>query len=140
MDFTILRIHRKAKGLKLKEIAPGLGISSGYLSMIERNKKSPNIKVIEDICTELDCELRIIPKAQYMITLEEEYNEWYDKLPESERRLIERHERRMKKISQEFMKGQRKREQEIYKGMIKMNITELDSDINYSKDRIIPKT
>jgi len=63
MDFTILRIHRKAKGLNLKDLAPKVGIASGYLSMIERNKKTPNIKIIEDICTELDCELRIIPKT-----------------------------------------------------------------------------
>ena len=63
MDFTILRIHRKAKGLNLKDLAPKVGVAVGYLSMIERNKKSPNIKVIEDICIELDCELRIIPKT-----------------------------------------------------------------------------
>lgn len=63
MDFTTLRIHRKAKGLKLKDIAPGLKISSGYLSMIERNLKTPNSKLLEDICEKVDCELRIIPKT-----------------------------------------------------------------------------
>lgn len=63
MDFTILRIHRRAKGLKLKDIAPGLGISSGYLSMIERNLKNPNTTLLENICEILDCELRIIPKT-----------------------------------------------------------------------------
>ena len=63
MDFTILRIHRRAKGLKLKDIAPGLGISSGYLSMIERNLKNPNTTLLENICKKLDCELRIIPKT-----------------------------------------------------------------------------
>ena len=62
MDFTILRTIRKSKGLNLKDLAPKIGIASGYLSMIERNKKSPNIKIIENICTELDCELRIIPR------------------------------------------------------------------------------
>jgi len=63
MDFTILKTIRQSKKLKLKDLAPGLGISSGYLSMIERNKKSPNIEVIENICIQLDCELRIIPKT-----------------------------------------------------------------------------
>ena len=62
MDFTILRIHRKAKGLKLKDLAPKMGISKGYLSQIERNKKNPPTQLIEDICSQLDCELRIIPK------------------------------------------------------------------------------
>ena len=63
MDFTILRIHRRANGLKLKDIAPGLGISSGYLSMIEINLKNPNTTLLENICKKLDCELRIIPKT-----------------------------------------------------------------------------
>lgn len=63
MDLKILRIHRKAKKLKLKDIAPGLGISSGYLSMIERNLKFPNSQLLEDICEKVDCELRIIPKT-----------------------------------------------------------------------------
>lgn len=62
MDFTTLKIHRKAKGLRLKDIAPGLGISSGYLSMIERNLKNPSTKLLESICEKVDCELRIIPK------------------------------------------------------------------------------
>ena len=60
MDFTILRIHRKAKGLRLKDIAPGLGISSGYLSMIERNLKNPSVQLIEDICDKVDCKLMIL--------------------------------------------------------------------------------
>ena len=63
MDFTILRIHRRAKGIKLKDIAPSLGVSIGYLSMIERNLKTPNSKLLENICEKVDCELRIIPKT-----------------------------------------------------------------------------
>ena len=60
MDFTILKTLRKDKGLKLKDLAPGLGISSGYLSMIERNLKNPSVQLIEDICEKLDCKLMIL--------------------------------------------------------------------------------
>lgn len=63
MDFTILRTLRKAKGIRLQELAPKVGIKPGYLSLIERNKKMKQFQVIEDICKELDCELRIIPKT-----------------------------------------------------------------------------
>lgn len=63
MDFTVLRIHRKAKGLTLKDVASKAGIKSGYLSLIERNKKMKQFDIIEDICDQLDCELRIIPKT-----------------------------------------------------------------------------
>lgn len=62
MDFTILRTLRKAKGLTLKDVAPK-GITPAYLSLIERNKKMKQFEIIEDICNELDCELRIIPKT-----------------------------------------------------------------------------
>ena len=63
MDFAILRTLRKGKRLTLKDVASKAGIKSGYLSLIERNKKMKQFEVIEDICNELDCELRIIPKT-----------------------------------------------------------------------------
>lgn len=62
MDFTILRTFRKAKKLTLKDVAQKANIKAAYLSLIERNKKMKQFEVIEDICKELNCELRIIPK------------------------------------------------------------------------------
>lgn len=63
MDFTILRTLRRSKSIKLIELSKDIGISPGYLSMIEKNKREPRLCTVEDICKELDCELRIIPKA-----------------------------------------------------------------------------
>ena len=63
MDLSVLRVLRKGKKIKLKELCRAINISSPYLSMIERNIKMPNVDVLEDICSQLDCELRIIPKA-----------------------------------------------------------------------------
>lgn len=62
MDFTILKTLRKSKKIKLIKLSKDIGISPAYLSMIERNKRTPVISIIEDICKELDCELRILPK------------------------------------------------------------------------------
>ena len=63
MDFTILKTLRKSKKIKLIELSKDIGISPAYLSMIEHNKRIPVISIIEDICNQLDCELRIIPKV-----------------------------------------------------------------------------
>lgn len=63
MDFTILRTLRKSNKMKLIELAKKIGISPAYLSMIEQNKREPRLCTVEDICKELDCELRIIPKT-----------------------------------------------------------------------------
>ncbi len=63
MDFTALRIIRKRNRITLTDMAKKVKVSKAYLSSIENNRKSPNIKVIENICIELDCELRIIPKT-----------------------------------------------------------------------------
>ena len=63
MDFTILRTLRRSKKIKLIEMSKDIGISPAYLSMIEQNKREPRLCTVEDICKELDCELRIIPKA-----------------------------------------------------------------------------
>ena len=63
MDFSALRILRKRNRITIPDMAKRIGISKAYLSLIENNRKSPNIKVIEDICKELDCELRILPKV-----------------------------------------------------------------------------
>lgn len=63
MDFSALRIIRKRNRITLTDMAKRVGVSKGYLSLIENNRKSPNIEVIEKICSQLDCELRIIPKT-----------------------------------------------------------------------------
>lgn len=63
MDFTILKTLRKSKKIKLIRLSKDIGISPAYLSMIENNKRDPKASTIEDICKELDCELRIIPKT-----------------------------------------------------------------------------
>ena len=62
MDLSILREIRKAKKLKQYEIGKAVGISQEYLSLIERNKRSPSVENLENICNELDLELRIIMK------------------------------------------------------------------------------
>lgn len=59
MDFAILKTLRKSKKIKLIELSKKVGITTAYLSLIERNKRNPNISIIEDICNELDCELQI---------------------------------------------------------------------------------
>jgi len=63
MDFGIIRALRRGKNIRQGDLAKSAGISQTYLSLIEKNKRTPSINVIEDICRELDCELRIIPKT-----------------------------------------------------------------------------
>lgn len=59
MDFTILKTLRKSKKIKLSELSQSIGITSAYLSLIERNKKNPAISIIENLCKQLNCELQI---------------------------------------------------------------------------------
>lgn len=63
MNFLILKTLRKSKKVKLIELSKKIGISPAYLSMIEQNKREPRLCTVEDICKQLDCELRIIPKT-----------------------------------------------------------------------------
>ncbi len=63
MDLSILREIRKAKKLKQYEVAGTVSISQEYLSLIERNKRSPSVENLENICNKLDLELRIIMKT-----------------------------------------------------------------------------
>lgn len=62
MDLSIIRIYRKQNKILQREIAKRISISQAYLSLIELNKKVPTISVLEDICNDLELELRIIPK------------------------------------------------------------------------------
>lgn len=61
MDLSILKERRIAKGITQKEMATSMGVSQMYVSKLENGKKK-NMYMIEKLCTELDCELRIIPK------------------------------------------------------------------------------
>lgn len=63
MDLSILREIRKTKKLKQYEVAKTVGISQEYLSLIERNERSPSVENLENICNKLDLELRIIIKT-----------------------------------------------------------------------------
>lgn len=63
MDFSVLKDLRKAKKITQEELANHVNISTARLSKIENNKGVKSIEILEDICSYLDCELRIIPKA-----------------------------------------------------------------------------
>jgi len=57
VDYSTIRTLRRAKGMTLEKLANKVGTTSSYLSLVERNKREPTNKLIEDICRELDCEL-----------------------------------------------------------------------------------
>ena len=63
MDLSILKDLRKAKKISQKELSDKVGISTARLSKIENSKGVKSIEILEDICNELNYELRIIPKA-----------------------------------------------------------------------------
>lgn len=63
MNFTILKTLRKAKGINQKELGRRVGVSGAYISKLERNLKTQSNEVLENICKELDCEIRIIIEA-----------------------------------------------------------------------------
>jgi len=63
MDLKILKEIRKGKKINQTNLAKSIGITQTYLSLIETNKRNPSIEMVENICIELDCELRIIPKT-----------------------------------------------------------------------------
>ncbi len=63
MNLSVLKELRKGKRIKQKDLAKNINIKQSYLSLIESNKRNPSIELIENICIELDCELRIIPKS-----------------------------------------------------------------------------
>lgn len=62
MDLSILKERRESRGITQKEMGNKLGCSQMYVSKLENGKKK-NMYMIEKLCTELDCELRIIPKT-----------------------------------------------------------------------------
>ncbi|MCK5873837.1 MAG: helix-turn-helix transcriptional regulator [Alcanivoracaceae bacterium] len=44
-----IRKCRKAKGLTLADVKDGTNLSQSYLSLIEKNERTPNLDVIESI-------------------------------------------------------------------------------------------
>ena len=63
MDLSILKAIRRGKDIRQTDLAKDIGITQTYLSLIETNKRNPSLRLFEDICTQLDCELKIIPKT-----------------------------------------------------------------------------
>jgi len=62
MNLSILKERRIARNITQKQMGSKLGCSQMYVSKLENGKKK-NMDMIERLCTELDCELRIIPKT-----------------------------------------------------------------------------
>jgi XRE family transcriptional regulator, regulator of sulfur utilization len=56
---TILRV-RKEKGIKQKDLAKGAGISSTYLSQIEKGQRVPRMDILEKISAEINIPLSIL--------------------------------------------------------------------------------
>lgn len=61
MDYSLIRIIRKSKGLKLKDISSDLSLrtSANRLGDIERGVANPNIKTLEKICKKLGLKIYI---------------------------------------------------------------------------------
>lgn len=62
MDLSILITLRKSKKITQKEMGKRLGCGQAYVSQVERGNRN-DLRTIEKLCIELDCELRIIPKT-----------------------------------------------------------------------------
>ena len=63
MKLEVLKYIRKGKKINQTKFAEILQVSQTYLSLLEANKSTPSLTLLEDWCNELDCELRIIPKT-----------------------------------------------------------------------------
>ncbi len=51
---TLIRRHRKDKGLTLRAVAEKTGVSEGFLSQVENNVKSPSVDTLINICQALE--------------------------------------------------------------------------------------
>lgn len=51
---SLLRHHRKSKGLTLRTVAQKTGVSEGFLSQVENNVKSPSVETLINICSALE--------------------------------------------------------------------------------------
>ena len=63
MDLSILTELRKGKGITQTDLAPKIGITKTYLSLLEKKKRKPSFAVVVDWCNALDHKLIAIPKT-----------------------------------------------------------------------------
>ena len=55
-----IRLIRNEKGIKLEQLAEMVGISGGYMSMVENGNRRPSRKVLNDICDHLNTSAPLI--------------------------------------------------------------------------------
>lgn len=55
-----VKLLRIAAGLKQKELAERLGVSSNYLSMVENDKREPSMSLLKDLSRELHVPLGLL--------------------------------------------------------------------------------
>lgn len=61
---SLLRRHRKDKGLTLKAVSLKTGLSEGFLSQVENNVKSPSVDSLISVCQALDVDIgQVMKKA-----------------------------------------------------------------------------
>lgn len=46
-----------SKGFKAEHVARKIGITPNYLSLIFSGKREPSLKVLEELCSVLECEI-----------------------------------------------------------------------------------
>ena len=56
----ILKMLRTKRGLTQAQLAERAGVSTAYLSLIERNARTPNLEVLEQISSGLDVPINIV--------------------------------------------------------------------------------
>jgi transcriptional regulator with XRE-family HTH domain len=75
---SLIRRHRKERGLTLKTVAERAGVSEGFMSQVENAVKSPSVETLMNICQAMDLEagalltqlstqkrLFVFPKAEW---------------------------------------------------------------------------
>ncbi|TRZ41674.1 helix-turn-helix domain-containing protein [Robertkochia solimangrovi] len=75
----VIKLLRKKQGLNQKELASRCGLSQTYLSLIEGNRKEPNLATLKAIANELNVSLPIL----FFMSLGKE------DVPESKREMFE---------------------------------------------------
>jgi transcriptional regulator with XRE-family HTH domain len=53
-----LKVHRRKKRMRQKELAAMSGISNTYLSDIENNRTVPSLKTLVRLCAALDVDIK----------------------------------------------------------------------------------